>query len=401
MPSISALGELSPRLLQDAQLYKNRGKLHATTSVGKFCNTVTRSFAAKLFAPPVAPRGLMLRTPDEFFNGLMPHEPHYLEVPLSALFEDTPPEYMPAQCEHNALDAAAGPLATARVHYLDVSPESTYRGTVLCVHGQPTSSYLYRKMIPAFAARGYRVVCMDHLGFGRSDKFGSIADYSHAMHVSTLEYFINQLDLQDLTLVCQDWGVPTSASVLRRQPERFSRIVIMNGSVGKAKVALRSVLNFLEWRQYAKRMGPELDIQLVMGEGSPGISLEELRGYSAPFPSAAFRAGPAAWPLLAPLTPKFAAFEEMEISREFLSTWRKPCLLVFSESGTCQALAELIPGCTRPPILIDGAGHFLQEPAGRQIADQVIQFIESPVAPPTAEGGASPIDQADVKLVKS
>jgi len=300
------------------------------------------------------------------------------------------PSYTPLDCEHNAV-ASADPVTSVRIHYLDVVPgEAPYRGTVLCVHGEPTWGYLYRKLIESFVTNGYRVVCMDHIGFGRSDKFGSIADYSHAMHVSTLEWFVQALDLKDVTLVCQDWGVPTAAGVVRRQPARFSKLVLMNGSVGKSKVALKSVLNFVEWRQYAKRMGPDLDIELVMGEGSPGISRAELRGYSAPFPSAAFRAGPATWPLLAPLTPKFAAHEDMELSRAFLATWQKPGGGIFSEAGTCQALAELIPGCVQPPIVIEGAGHFLQEPAGVEIAQHVVKFMET----------TTPDACAQVKIVK-
>ena len=367
-------------------------------------------------------------------------------MPLSAL-KDVLPSYAPLDCEHNAL-AGSDPVTTVRLHFLDVVPgEAPYRGTVLCAHGEPTWGYLYRKLIDSFVSNGYRVVCMDHIGFGRSDKFGSIADYSHAMHVSTLvsgarhhavartlrahtvtgtpvsrrgplssvasgrpraacwpllltvaraphvrqEWFVQHHDLKDVTLVCQDWGVPTAIGVVRRQTARFSRLVLMNGSVGKSKVALRSVLNFVEWRQYAKRMGPNLDVELVMGESSPGISRNELRAYSAPFPSAAFRAGAATWPLLAPLSPKFAAHEDMELSRAFLATWQKPCLLIFSEPGTCQqALAELIPGCLRPPIIIEGAGHFLQEPAGVEIAQHVVKFMET----------TSPDECAQVKLLK-
>ena len=291
----------------------------------------------------------VIRTPEERFANLsdFSFKPHYVEI--------------------NGL----------RVHYVDEG-----KGEVLlCLHGEPTWSYLYRKMIPLLSAK-HRVIAMDFIGFGRSDKFTEQSEYSFKMHRDTLSGFINALSLNQITLVVYDWGGLIGLRIVSEMPERFSRLVIMNTWLPTGDVPVSEA--FLKWRHFAKNT-PDLPIGQVMRMGMANGSLltpEIIAAYEAPFPDASYKAGAAAWPLLVPIKPDDAGAAEMRQTREFLSKCEKPTLVMFSDKdpithGADKFFRKLIPSAkNQPEITIKDAGHFLQEEKGEKIARHIPKFME-------------------------
>jgi len=291
----------------------------------------------------------ILRTPDERFADLtdFPFEPRYAQIDQ------------------------------ARVHYLDEGAGEA----VLCLHGEPTWSYLYRKMIPILARR-HRAIAMDFIGFGRSDKFAEREAYSFEMHRATLARFIEQLDLKNITAVVQDWGGIIGLRVATQMPDRFARLVIMN--TGLPTGDRKPTEGFLKWRAYATKT-PDLPAgQIVRRSASnpEAITDDVVRAYDAPFPDASFKAGAQMFPLLVPIEFDQAGAREMRETRDALSRWEKPALVMFSDgdpvtAGGDRFFRKLIPAAaSEPEITIRGAGHFLQEEKGEEIARQVISFIE-------------------------
>jgi haloalkane dehalogenase len=290
----------------------------------------------------------LLRTPDGRFENLpnFPFKPHYIEI------------------------------NGARVHYVDEGSGET----ILCLHGEPTWSYLYRKMIPILAA-GHRVIAMDFIGFGRSDKFSDSEDYTFQMHSGTLAGFIEQLDLRGVTAVVQDWGGLIGLPVATQMPDRFSRLVIMN--TGLATGDVPATEGFMKWRAYAAST-PDLPCGTIVRRSAlnrESITDDIVAAYDAPFPDATYKAGAQKFPLLVPIDPNQAGAREMREARNALSRWTKPALVMFSDGdpvtrGGDRFFRKLIPSAKdEPEIVIEGAGHFLQEEKGEDIAHHIVSFI--------------------------
>lgn len=288
----------------------------------------------------------MLRTPDHRFYGLVdfPYHPNYIEI------------------------------NGGRLHYIDEGEGEV----ILCLHGEPTWSFLYRKMI-APLKKNYRVIAPDFFGFGRSDKFTQQKDYTFNMHYRTLIKFIDKLELKNITLVVQDWGGLIGLSVLGKHPETFKRVVIMNTSlpVGNRPMPVA----FKIWQSFA-RFWPKFPIEFIMKNGSHRkLKAAVLRGYSAPFPSKKYMQGARAWPQLVPSSPNDSGVKQMSRARDVLKTWNKPALVMFSDKDPITRGAEKwflknIPSVTDQSVItIEGGGHFLQEDKGRLIAEHIHDFI--------------------------
>ena len=289
----------------------------------------------------------IIRTPEERFQNLpdFPFQPHYVDV--------------------NGL----------HMHYLDEGQGEV----ILCLHGEPSWSYLYRKMIPILS-RNHRVLAMDFVGFGRSDKFTERSEYSFQMHHDTVVGFINALGLEQITLVVQDWGGLLGLTVASEMPERFARLVIMNTGLPTGDEPMGR--GFMRWREFATS-STDLPIGLVIQNGTAKHELkpEILTAYESPFPDVTYKAGAMAFPLLVPIRPNDPGATEMRRAREAFSKWHKPALVMFSDKdpitrGGDIFFRSLIPSAKdQPEIVIHDAGHFLQEDKGEEIAQHIVDFI--------------------------
>lgn len=252
-----------------------------------------------------------------------------------------------------------------RMHYIDVAPTSSANGrTALCLHGQPTWSYLYRKMVPGLTAAGYRVVAPDLFGFGRSDKPREEAVYTFDFHRDSLIAFIKTLELRQITLVCQDWGGLLGLTIPMDMPDRFEALLVMNTTLGTGDVPLSQ--GFLDWRAWNNK-NPDMPIAALMKRSTPILSDAEASAYDAPFPDAAFKAGVRRFPNLVPDHPDAGGAALSRRAREWWSTaWSGRTAMAIGDKDPVlgppgmQALAKLIRGCP-PPLHIPEGGHFVQE----------------------------------------
>jgi haloalkane dehalogenase len=279
-----------------------------------------------------------------------------------------------------------------RVHYLDEGPPDASE-TILCLHGEPSWSFLYRKMIPTFTQAGYRVVAPDFIGFGRSDKLIEYHDYSHHLHTSTLIELVEKLDLQNITMVVQDWGATTGLSCVEHLANRIKRLVIMNAglpphgerndlAVMMKKKFVRNVSGLVMWKALTKAAGQRLPVGMVFAASCPNISKEAIRGYNAPFPDKSYKAGVAWWPQMVPLRESGEVAAATRRAKQYLKTWNKPAFILFSDkcpvsSSLYEYFQALIPGASHYPSgIIRGAGHFLQEDAGYEISHKITEFVQ-------------------------
>jgi haloalkane dehalogenase len=290
-----------------------------------------------------------VRTPDERFDHLpgFPFPPHYIE--------DLPR------------------FAGLRMHFLDEGPRN---GPVaLCLHGQPTWSYIYRKMIPAFLAAGIRVIAPDLFGFGRSDKPVEDSVYNFTFHRDSLVRLIEHLDLHDVMLVCQDWGGLLGLTLPMDMPGRFSRLLVMNTGLGTGDVSLGK--GFLAWREF-NNTHPDMDISALMLRAVNGLSKEEADAYAAPFPDKTYKAGVRRFPNLVPEQPDAEGAAVSRRARTWWSeTWSGKSFMAVGMQDpvlgppAMAMLRQSIRGCPRPLELAD-AGHFVQE-AGAVIVERALQ----------------------------
>jgi haloalkane dehalogenase len=288
------------------------------------------------------------RTPDERFRDLpgYPFQPHYVDI-----------EGM-------------------RVHYVDEGQGPP----VLMLHGEPTWSYLYRKMIPPIARR-YRAVAPDHVGFGRSDKWTEVEKYTFDYHYRVLEALIEVLDLREITVVVQDWGGPIGLRYATRHSERMARLVILNTGLFTEAVVMPEGMR--AWREYAAQT-PDLPVGGIVQQAlhNRDLATEDIvRAYDAPFPDPESKAGARAFPAIIPTSAEAPGAREMMETLEALARWDKPALVMFSDQDPIFPVTAghrfqgLIPGAQFK--VIEGAGHFLQEEKGEAIAAEMLSFMEA------------------------
>jgi haloalkane dehalogenase len=291
----------------------------------------------------------LLRTPDQRFADLPDYafEPHYA-------------------------DLADG----IRMHYVDEGPADA--DVVLMLHGEPSWSYLYRHMVPVFAAAGLRAVAPDLVGFGRSDKPTAIADYTYQRHVDWLREWIEQLDLRRITLVCQDWGSLLGLRLAAEHEERFDRIVVANGFLPTADRS--TPIAFKVWRLFATK-SPVLPVGRIVATGTKRkLTRAERAAYDAPYPSARHKAGARAFPALVPTSPDDPAVPANRAAWARLGQWEKPFLTLFGNGDPIlgradKPLREHVPGAKGQPHARVSGGHFVQEDAGVEIAQRTIAWM--------------------------
>lgn len=287
-----------------------------------------------------------IRTPDERFHNLpdYPFSPNYIEV-----------EGM-------------------RMHYVDEGEGDP----ILCLHGEPSWSYLYRKMIPQLSQVG-RVIAPDLIGFGKSDKPTKQTDYTFHRHHRWLTAFIEQLDLTNITVVVQDWGGILGLASVGVMPERYARLVVMNTFLptGKQKPALV----FKAW-QWFSAYAPIFPIGRILQLATVSkLPKAVVTAYDAPFPSRQYKAGARVFPALVPTSPEMEGVDLMKQARQVLGEWQKPAIVLFSDKDPILGWARKfflrhIPTAKdQPEIIIRNAGHFLQEDKGEEIAREIVAFI--------------------------
>jgi haloalkane dehalogenase len=283
------------------------------------------------------------RTPDERFAALPGYdfEPHYLE------------------------------LDGLRMHYVDVGDGPT----VLLLHGEPTWSFLYRKVIGEL--RGFRCVAPDYFGFGRSDKPTDVGWYSYDRHAESLASFVDRLDLRDMTVVVQDWGGPLGFRLCVERPERVARLVVLNTGIG----ARAPNDEWLRFQEFMRRVGTEIVAgQLVRLSLVRPVDDEVIAGYDAPFPVPESRAGVVAFPEIVATSGDHPSAAAMLDVRERLRSFDRPSLVLFSDGDpifsrrAAEAMAELLPRAELDSPLA-GAGHLLQEDQGEAVGRRIADWL--------------------------
>ena len=297
----------------------------------------------------------VLRTPDRCFEGLpeFPFEPHYAEI----------------------ADQAGG---TLRVHYLDEGPSSGT--TVVLLHGEPSWSFLYRRMIPVLTGAGLRVIAPDLVGFGRSDKPTPRAEYTFARHVEWVrELLFDHLDVSAVTLVCQDWGGLIGLRLVGEHPDRFARVVAANTFLPTGDSHPGDA--FMGWLKFSQEVEPFPTGVIVNAGCVSELGRDVIAAYDAPFPDSTYSEGARQFPVLVPISPDDPAAEANRAAWTVLETFDKPFLTAFSDSdpitgGSDHVLQARIPGAAgQPHTTIVGGGHFLQEDRGPELAQVVVDFI--------------------------
>jgi haloalkane dehalogenase len=292
-----------------------------------------------------------LRTPGERFANLPGYsfEPHYVDID------------------------------GLRMHYVDEGPRDGE--VVLLLHGEPSWCYLYRKMIPPLVAAGLRCVAPDFFGFGRSDKPASRDDYTYQFHVDALASFIEQLDLRNITMFCQDWGGLIGLRVAAEHEERFARIVAGNTFLPTGDSPPGEA--FLRWQTFSQT-APAFDIgRIIQGGTVTTLPDDVVAAYDAPYPDDSYKAGARKFPALVPTSPDDPAAPANREAWKVLERWEKPFLTTFSDSdpitkGGDRVLQARIPGTKgQPHVTIEGGGHFLQEDKGEEIAGHIAAFVKA------------------------
>ncbi|MFX1293886.1 MAG: haloalkane dehalogenase [Promethearchaeota archaeon] len=295
----------------------------------------------------------LLRTPDNRFKDLpdFSFKPHYIELK---------PEKI-------------------RVHYVDEGPAEA--DPILLMHGEPSWSFLYRDMVSILKDTEYRVLAPDLVGFGRSDKPTKQTDHTYLKHVKWITQWVKKLDLKQITLFCQDWGSLIGLRVVIENQERFDRIVLSNGGLPTGEQQMNEA--FLRWREFS-RTSSLLDIQSIMQEGTKShLSRKILKAYDAPFPDETYKAGPLIMPSLVPISKDDPEHEANKQAIIQFRSWKKPFLTAFSDSdpitrGGDKFFQNNVPGAKgQNHRTIKNAAHFVQEDAGLELANIIVEFIKN------------------------
>jgi haloalkane dehalogenase len=297
-----------------------------------------------------------LRTPDERFANLpdFPFAPHYVDV-------------------------ASGDNGALRIQYLDEGPRDG--PVVLLMHGEPSWSFLYRKMIPVLTEAGLRSIAPDLVGFGRSDKPTERTDYTYARHVEWMRAALfDELDLRSVTLVGQDWGGLIGLRLVGEHPDRFARVVTANTFLPTGDTPPGEA--FSNWQRFSQTV-EEFPVGFIVNTGcTSDLSSEVIAAYDAPFPDERYKAGARQFPMLVPTRPDDPASVANRAAWDVLRTFTRPWLTAFSDHdpitrGGDRAFQREIPGCAgQPHTTIADGGHFLQEDRGVDLAQVVAAFAK-------------------------
>ena len=289
-----------------------------------------------------------MSTPDKRFENLpnFSFEPHYIEVD------------------------------GIKIHYLDEGINQAE--TILLLHGEPSWCFLYRHMIPILVKEGYRILAPDLVGFGRSDKPTEQVDHTYKKHVEWITKLLQMLDINNITLFCQDWGSLIGLRMAIENHDRFKRIVISNGGLPVAEGEQSDA--FLEWREFS-RTTPALPIKMILQAATTSkLSRHVLKAYDAPFPDESYKAGARIMPSLVPISPDDPENDANKRALEQFKQWKKPFLTAYSDDPISKGRDEKfheIPGAKgQNHTTIKDAGHMVQEDKGHELAEVIINFIK-------------------------
>lgn len=298
----------------------------------------------------------VFRTPDEAFENLPDYdfEPNYSQID-------------------------GGDLGILRLHYVDEGDENAL--AVIMLHGEPSWSYLYRKMISQVSNAGYRVLAPDLIGFGRSDKPADMSDYSYSNHVSWMSEWLDQLNLKQAVLFCQDWGGLIGLRIVAENTELFDGVIAANTFLPTGKGKMPDA--FKKWQAFAKTV-PEFPVGgIIRGATVKDLGEGVEEAYNAPFPEEKFKAGARIFPSLVPTSAEMDGAEDNLRAWEVLTQWNKPFLTSFSDqdpitAGMDKVFQKLVPGCAgQSHQILKGGGHFLQEDVGEELSEIIINFCKS------------------------
>jgi len=284
------------------------------------------------------------------------------------------PDFPFAPTYTNIVDADGTKL---QIHSVDEGPIEV--PPILLMHGEPSWSFLYRRIIGALAAKEYRVVAPDLMGFGRSDKPSAQTDYTYERHVKWMSDWLTTKALNNITLFCQDWGGLIGLRLVAAYPNRFKRVIVANTGLPVGEGASKG---FDRWLQFSQNV-PVLPIGEILNMGSKReLSAAEKAAYEAPFPDETYKAGARRFPALVPITPQHESVAENKDAWKVLEAFDKPFLTAFSDGdpitkGGEKVFQARVPGARGQPHVTLHGGHFLQEDCSEEIADLVDRFIRS------------------------
>jgi len=297
----------------------------------------------------------LLRTPDDRFENLpgYPFKPSYLTI--------------------NDRSEDVG----IRIHYIDEGDSGAQ--PVLMLHGEPSWSFLYRKMVSPFTRAGFRVVAPDLPGFGKSDKPAMRTDYSYARHVAWMQDWLQAMDLKNIILICQDWGGLIGLRLVAAEPQRFARVVTSNTMLPTGDHSPGDA--FMKWQRYSQQ-APVFPTGQIVHKGTvAGLSEAEIAAYDAPFPDESYKEGARQFPTLVPTTPDDPESQANRDAWKTLMGFEKPWLCAFGDSdpitgAAAPVIQKLIPGCQgQPHTTLSGGGHFIQEDCGNELSLVVLKWL--------------------------